>query len=346
MGDDSTLDRGSHRRHPGRGIGIIGAVVVLFALIVGIFFRDWIPGPWHSSGVLNTQLPADALADYLPEDSEAVLMVNLHPALESPAGRQLAPSLKQLLGQAERRARWIDLAGIKSLDDVDSLQVSFAPSSGGEPLWLVRGRLDPGRFQTGPDKLQARTFDHFRVWEHADRASKRMTLLAPAGDTLVVSDSPARVLMALSQARDPHPLTIKDAALRELLQKVDRRQSLWFAASFQKTGAVARIDHFLLEMILRPVLTHAESLHGGLDCGEELRADLHFSTATEDNAARLETDLRHICNVAQEVSEGGALLLRQKELVPLVRLLGTGQTSREGKSVRLRCRLTADQLKE
>ena len=204
----------------------------------------------------------------------------------------------------------------------------------------------PARFQTGPDKLQAKTFDHFRVWEYADRPAKRVTLLVPVGDALVVSDTPARVLAALYQASDPRPVTIGDATLRELLQKVDRRQSVWFAASFRKLGAVARIDNFLLEMILRPLFTHAESLYGGLDCGEDVRAELHFLAATEDSAAKLEADLQHICNVAQEVSEGAALLLRQKEMVPLVRLLGTGQTSREGKTVLLRCRLAGDQLKE
>ncbi len=346
MGDDSTIDRNPQRCRPWRPFVLAGAIGVGLALLVGIIFRDWIPGPWRSDGLLDTRFAADALVDYVPEDSEAVLVVNPHPALESPAGRMLAPSLQQLLRQGEHRFRWLDLLGIHSFDDLDYLQISFAPSSGGQPLWLAHGRLDPARFQIGPDKLQAKTFDHFRVWEYADRPAKRLTLLAPAGDTLLVSDTPERVLAALSQARNPRPVTIRDALLRGLLAKVDRRQSLWFAASFQKLGAVARIDHFLLEMMLRPLFTHAESLYGGLDCGEDVRAELHFHAATEESAAMLETDLQHICNVAQEISQGAALLLRQKELVPLVRLLGTGKTSRAGKSVSLRCRLPAAQINE
>jgi len=346
MGDELTSDRGPLRHRPRRTFVLAGAIALGLALLGGIFFRHQIPGPWGTEGMLNERLAPDALADYIPEDSEAVLVAHPRAALGSPMGQRLAPSLSQLLGQADRSFRWIALLGIKSFDDLDYLQVSFAPSHGGQPLWLARGRLDPARFQTGPDKLQAKTFDHFRVWEYADRPAKRVTLLAVLGDTLVVSDTPARVHAALAQAREPHPITIGDAKLRELLQTVDRRQSLWFAASFRKLGAVARIDHFLLEMILRPVLTHVESLYGGVDCGEDVRAELHFQTATPDNAVKLETDLQHICNVAQELSQGDALLLRQKELVPLVRLLGSGQTSREDKTVLLRCRLTVDQRNE
>jgi hypothetical protein len=93
-------------------------------------------------------------------------------------------------------------------------------------------------------------------------------------------------------------------------------------------------------MLLRPLFAHAESVYGGITCAEDLRAELHFGTATDEDAAQLEMDLQSIC----EAALGAALLGRQKELLPLLRLLAAGQIRREGKTILLRCRLTADQL--
>jgi hypothetical protein len=351
MGDNNINDRpippqAAPRRR--RTVLLTGVATVVLAVALGILFRDCIPGPWRSDDVSDNPFPPGALADYVPENSQAVLAVNLRSLLDSPVGRRhLMSPLKELVQDGGDSFQWIHLLGINPFDDLDSLTISFAPGSGRQPLWLARGRVDRWRFQTGPGKLQKKAADHFRLWEYADRQRKKMTTLAPVGDALVVSDTPARVLAALKQAANPRPTTIRDATLRELLRKVDRRQSIWLAASFRKFGPVERIDNRWLEMILRPLFRQTESVYGGLICAGDVRAELHFQSATEENAIKLEADLKNICNVAGEVAQGAALLLRgQEELVPLVRLLGTGETNREGKSVSLRCRLLAEQLRE
>src|SRR6185437_5551269 len=133
--------------------------------------------------------------------------------------------------------------GINPLEDVDSIQMSFAPGVGGQPLWLIRGRVDRSRMQMGPDKLHETSLDRFRVWEYADRQANRTTLLASVGDMLVVSESRGRLLAALKHASDPRPSTVRDATLREMLAKVDRRQSLWLAVSIKSLGSLAADDY-------------------------------------------------------------------------------------------------------
>ena len=346
MGDNSTDDptkpNGVLRRRWRIFLltGLTGAGV---ALLLGIVFREWIPGPWRSDNVLDNHFPAGALADYVPEDSDAVVAVNLRSALESPAGRRLlAPSLKELVGESEDRFRWIELLGLKPLDDLDYLQVSFAPGNGGQPLWLARGRLDRSRFRVGPDMLRKKIADRFHILEYADRQTSRKTTLAPMGDTLIASDTPARVMAALSRASDPSPAAMRDATLRELLKKVDRSQSIWVVAALKGLD-LGGIDSYFLRAALRPLFEHADSVYGGLTCGDDVRAELHLHTTTEENAAKLEKDLKSVCELAQTAPR---LMRLQKEILPLVRLLSVGQTSREGKSVSLRCRLTADQLGE
>ncbi|MHB1425501.1 MAG: hypothetical protein ACYC3I_20225 [Gemmataceae bacterium] len=340
--DPSSALEGVSRRLPRRGLVLVGAMAAGLALVLAFLFRDWLPRAWRGDDDLGKRIPPGALADYVPEDSEAVLAVNVRQLLESPLGRRpLLPPLRHLLDLVEQRLRWLDLARINPLEDLDTLRISFAPAADGQPLWLARGRFDRTRFQRGADKLQETTLDQFHVWEYSDRAAKRTTLLAPLGDMLVVSETRESVRAALRQAFDPQPIRVRDAVLRELLTKVDRRQSVWLAASIKSLGPISGIDNLLLKMLLRPVLAHAESVQGGIVRNEDVQAVLHFRTATEQDAAQLEMDLNSVRDLARE---GSWLLGRQKELLPLLHLLGTSQISRDGTMILWRCRLAADQL--
>lgn len=326
-----------HRR---RLFVLAAATCAGFALLLACLSGAWLIRNWQGDDWGN-RVPPDVLADYVPEDSVAVLAVNVRQLLATPSGRQyLKPWLQQLSEQAESELRWIDLAGIKPIGDIDTLFVSFPSGSGAEPLWLARGRFDRSRFRIGPDKLQEKLLDRYRIWEYSDRPMKRTTLLAVAGDTLVISETRNRIQAALKQVGDPQPIHVRDAALCKLLNQVDRRQTLWLAASMRRLGPISGIDNYLLKMVLRPLLARAESVYGGITCDEDLRAELHFGAATDEDAIHLETDLKSLC----EAAPGAVLLSRHKEILPLLQLLGAGQIHRDGKTIMLRCRLPAGQL--
>ena len=332
------------RRRTRRTLLAVGLAGVVVVALLGFFGRDWIPGPWRSDAGLENPFPPGTLADYIPEDSEAVVSVNVRSLRETLIGqRYLMPSLGSIVRRSDEAFFWIELLGADALEDVDSLMVSFAPGSDGQPLWLARGRFDRSRFQVGPDKLRGETIDRFHVWKYIDRETNRPTLLAPVGDAFVICATPARVRAALRQASDARPVPVRDAALRPQLAEVDRQPSVWFAASLKDLGPVARIDNFWLEKLLRPLFRYADTVRGHIICAEELRAELHFHSTSEENASKLEEDLKNICGVAA----GAPLLLgRHKALLPLFRLLASGETTRERANVCLRCRLTAEQLGE
>lgn len=339
MATDSIPHRGRRRLFVLAGETAACCSVLLAVLLIAWMIRAWRGGD-EDPGV---RFPPGVLADYVPEDSAAVLAVNTRQLKESPIGRQgLKPFLRQLAMQAEGRLPWLELTGINPLEDFDTLLISLAADGGGEPVLLARGRFDRSRFQIGADKLRAQLVDGFRVWEHSDRSAEPTTLLAAVGDTLVVSKARSRVQAALRHARDPQPIQVRDVTLRQFLMKTDRRQSVWLAASIKRLGPISGIDDYLLKMILRPLLAHAESVYGGVTCSEDLRAELHFSTNTDEDADQLETDLKSLC----EAAPGAALLGRQNELLPLLRLLAASQIRREGKILVLSCRLPVDQLEK
>lgn len=312
-----------------------GALIILLVFL----FRDRLP--WFGGDDAGNGFPTGFLADYIPEDSEAVVGVNVRSLRESPVARlHLVPLWQHLVRQAGRRLRWMELLGLNTLDDLDTIQISFAPKDGAQPLWLMSGRLDRTRFQIGPNKLSETTLDRFRVWEYTDETAKRTTLLAPVGDMLVIGETERRVRAALN----PQAVAVRDARLRQLLTKVDRQQAAWLAVSIESLGPLGDLKEFSM---IRPLLGHAESVRGGITCAEDVRADFAFGTATDGDAVRLETSLKSICDIA--AVPGAALLLglgRQKELMPLLRFLAAGNISREEQTIWLRSRLTEEQLEK
>jgi len=334
---------GRPRRRSWRLI-LLSSLFIAGLVVASFLYHDQLSSLWNAENDLGNRFPPGALADYIPEDSQAVLAVNVRQLVDSPAGRQqLTPVLQYLIHQAGGQLRWMDLLGINPLDDLDYLQISFAPAGGGDPLWLARGRFDRSRFQIGQDKLQEAKLDHFRIWEHIDRRAKRTTIVAPVGDVFVVSESGGGVQAALKQASNPHPLAVHNAMLRNLLPNVDRRQTVWVAASLKRLGSISEIEDYWLRLLLRPLVSHAERVYGGIVCADDVRADLLFRAATEAAAERLEMSLQNIRDLA---GEGASLLVRQKELLHLLQLLGSGEIHRDGTTILLRCQVAADQLEK
>ncbi len=343
MGDNDRNDPlvatdGRSRRRLGR-LFFLAGLVFAGLVLAGFLFRDRLSHLWHSQDDQGSRFPSGVLADYVPEDSQVVLAVNMRQLREAPAGHQLAPALQQLIRRAGGRLHWLDLLGIHPIEDIDNLLISFAPTSGGEPVWLIRGRFDRSRMQFGPDALQETTLDRVRVWETTDRREKRTTIVAPVGDMLVISEARVRVQAALKQASNPRSVSVRDATLRELLTKVDRRQTVWLAAALKRLGPVlTEIDDYWLKLLLRPVLARAESVYGEIQCAEDVRAELHLRSATEEEAIQLEKSLENLRALA---GEGASLLVRRKEWQPLLRLLSAGEIHRDGTMILLRCRWSA-----
>jgi hypothetical protein len=295
----------------------------------------------HPAQPADVIFAADALDGYLPADAGAVYTLNQRKALDAPAGRRLLVPLGRLLEKESTYQSWLGSLDADPIKDVDWAQFVISAPELNQPLVLLRGRFDAGRFRVGPGKLQSATEGRFRFYQKTDPRTRQTANLAQAGETLVVSDSKPRFLAALSHAADAGPVRLQDDRLRELLRQVDQRQCLWLAVSFDKLGPIPRVNNFALELVARPILVHAESVYGGVTCDDDVRAEFVFTARGDADAADLETAIKSSCQVAQ-----GAYLLPgvEREMLPLLRLVGTGATSRDGRTVVLRCRLPADGL--
>jgi hypothetical protein len=324
-----------------RKVGLFTALTGMTAgVLVVLLLRPWQP---HSAGpdLETIAYPPDALADYMPPDAAGVLNFDLRRLREAPLTQgPLGPLLRRLVARTRAELSWLGLAGIDAWNDIDRFRVVLPAGDAGRPLWLVHGRIDPDRFQVGPKQLTPRVEGDKRVYQFTDPAVGP-TLLAQAGDTLVVSAVPARLTAALADAAEPHAAVVQDPTVREPLEKVDHSRPVWLAVSLRALGDTGRMENRLLEALTGPVLRRSRTVEGGLAVGDDLRADMTFRAADEAAAAQLEKVLRDVVIIA----EGAPLLPgADPDLLPLLTLLSTATVSRDGRAVQLHSRLTAEQL--
>jgi hypothetical protein len=293
-----------------------------------------------------TPLPAvDPLADFIPPKAAAVITLNSRQMLDSPIFQKLHGSYWEAeIRKGEKGWGWVPLVGADPRKDLQQVQFILFPHLNSMPMILARGRFDPALFAVGPNRLEeapAGVEKSFRFFNHKDARTGKAAMFAPIGPNLVVSE-PNRmppVLALASGVTKVHPP--EDPLLQELLKEVNRGQSLWLAVSFDKLGQVSRLDYNALEAYLRPLFRHAQAVQGGVTYRtDEVRADFFFRARDDDNANRLEKYLRDTCEAAKTARHA----VKDKDMLPLLQLLGTGKVERKEKRMEIHCRLTAAQL--
>jgi hypothetical protein len=321
-------------------VALSGGIVALLFVAAQRF--GW---PWPTSRLTeegSQTYSSDALADYIPADAGAVLSFDVRQLREAPLVRgPLGEPLHQLVSRSEWELPWVKLAGIDPWDGVDRVRILMPAAEPSRSLWLIHGRIDPSRFQLGSDQFQPHREGSWQLYEFLDPFMGRIWLAA-AGDTLLVSVSKSRLTETLTLAASPHPVAVRDAALRELLNRIDRTQPVWFVASMAALGSVARLQNRAMDAVLGPVLRRSRTIEGGVRVTEDVQAMFSFHTDDEAAAQQLQQTLKNVVEVAQ----GAKWLLRSdQDLLPLFDLIGTGETSRTGATVKIHCRMSSEQLR-
>jgi hypothetical protein len=120
--------------------------------------------------------------------------------------------------------------------------------------------------------------------------------------------------------------------------------------SLPKLGRVPPLHSTAAETVLRPVFNRAQAAQGGFTFGDDLQAQFAIRARDEAIAGELEQSLKGKTDFARDlagtwkVANALGLFSGESDLLPVIRLVGAGEVTREGATVRLRCRLPADQL--
>lgn len=316
-------------RKAGLVVLIVGTIT---ALLVFLHFRGRSPGP-GSVELEPEPFAADALAGYLPADSAVVVSLDLRALREAPAVQALRRTVDYMLRDSGDAAAWLRWSGIDPLGDLDRLDIVLSARSPSRPLWLATGRFDTARFDLSPGRLREVRQRGRRIYELSTRR-KETDWVAPVGRTLAVGFGHDRLDDVLKYAQGARGEALRDPILKKLLAGVNRSQAVWLAASYAALGPVGRLDSRAMDLVMRPIFTNAESVSGGVEVGDSLRAAFTFTGNDEDAAQHLEGSLSSIVMLAQGA---GLLPGLDRELVPLFQLLGSGEVTRDGADVTLRC---------
>jgi hypothetical protein len=281
------------------------------------------------------------LAGFVHPKTAALFTLKVRQMLDSPMFQKLhGPQWEATLRQGERGWGWIPLVGTDPRKDLQRVQFMLFPHNNSAPLILARGHFDLAHFALGPGLLEEAPpgFDKsFRFFHLKDARTGKVAVFAPVGPNLVIAEG-YRLAAVVSQATGVTRARPEDPLMQELLKEVNRDQSMWLAASFDKLGPVPRLDNQVLETYLRPIFRNAQAVQGGVTYRtDEVLAEFTFRARDDDAADKLEKYLRDTC----EAAKGAHLVIKDKELLPLFQLLATGQGRREGKRLTVRCRLTA-----
>jgi hypothetical protein len=278
--------------------------------------------------------PPGALDDYLPHDAAAVVAINLKELrdkglFDKPLGKELHEALT-----TDDVGLPFHLLGVDPAADVDAVRLAFSARDHGRPLVLLRGRFDRDRFRTEPGQLEEFRDGGFRLYRFKNAG--RETTLAQAGDTLVAGLARSRVIAALRHASGKEAATLTDDRFKAILDKVDRKRAVWFAANLARLG---RPPQLLFEAQLRPIFEVTQTLSGGVTWTENLRAVIDFTTRGDGEAVKLES---HVLDVVRFARLAELLPVREEFAKVFLRLLANAEVRREGKEVTLRARIGLD----
>ncbi len=283
---------------------------------------------------------------YLPEDTEAVLMVNAKQLLDSPlVKKHFLEQMRELIKTNAECENILKSLGFDPFKDLTSITGAISMmGSDAKGLLITHGQFDKAKFEAKADEVAKDKSDVLKISKEGDRkiyevkhdaAEKPHFVGVVDATTIVASPDKQYVLDAFAQGDGKKKATVKKP-IQDLIEKVDPKQSVWFIATanaFLK-GDLSGDDK------AKKNLEKMDSITAGLTVDKGVKFGLAISTKSAANAKEL----------ADEIKEGlsqvkGLLALmadQDKKLAPLVDTVGSLQVNTEGSNITLKSEVSEE----
>jgi hypothetical protein len=316
-------------------------------------FRRRLPLSFVLAGVLAAGAnPARAaeVDKYLPADSEVIFVINVQQILDSPLIKKhaLGPIREMLKGNAEAQ-RVFTALGFDPLRDVTSLTAVMPGISPNEKgLLILHGRFDTAKFHAQAEETAKNKADILKI--HKEGTEKVFEVKPPGqdsplfvglvdGTTVVASPGRDYVLRAFATRAGKKDGTVKKE-VQALIQKTDAKQSFWLAVP----GSTLGKSEFASDERAKKTLAKVEAFTLGATLADDIQAHVTITAKNAEGAKDLAQELKE----GLEQAKGLVTILAgsQKELAPVVDLLGAIKMSTEGNMVVLRAGMSAEALEK
>jgi hypothetical protein len=283
----------------------------------------------------------------IPADSVLLVTINVKQLLDAPLLRKHAvPAAKDALKGADTVNQILTDLGFDPFNDLD--RITFASPGGTEKdrgLIIVHGKFDVAKFKAHAEKTAGDTPDVLKIgkggggtiYEFALPKESTPLFVALLNKTTIVA-SPGKdyVVDAMKKSSGKEKDEIKDKNFQAVLERLDMKQSIAFAAvpsAFK--GDLGPAAEYLKDI---------DAAGGGLSLTDDLKLEAVVTARTADDAEKLK-DM-----VNQGINAGIGLLgivgSKQKELDQVIDILKTVKATSKDKTVTLKVRIDGDVLEK
>jgi hypothetical protein len=305
----------------------------------------WLAG---LAGALLTLPAARAAAPdkLLPADSEIVVTIHVRQILDSPLIKKRGlDAAREALKSVEEAKEVLEELGFDPFTDLD--RITVASPGGAEKdrgLVIVRGRFDLDKFKARAEKAARDDPDVLKIGKGG---GKVVYEVSPPGQdtplfvalldktTLVASPGKDYVVQAIKKDAGKEKDEIKDSDFRALLERMDEKQSVAFAAvgaAFKGGDLVPAAE----------VFDKVDAVGGGLTLGDELKLEVVLSAKSADDAKQIKESVNTAINSG--IALLGLATGDHKELEKVLDILKTVKATAKDKTVTLKVRVSAEVL--
>lgn len=283
-------------------------------------------------------LPAQAadVDKYLPNDSEAVITLNVKQLLEAPLIKNNLEQLKGLAQGIGGAQSMLEELGFDPFKDVDSLTVAMGKNPNQVTL-LVSGKFDPAKIaaqaektaKDKPDTLKITKSGTHTVYEaKAPERNETVYTAIVDGGLLAVSPNKTAVLDVLD----------KKAGLKRTELKKDLQAALTAGNRQQSISVVSLAGP--LAASGQPFVEKIKTLSGGITVTDEVKAEVVLNAKDAKDAKDIQTELNDNLDMVKALVDNAAQV--NQGLKPLVDAVGTLQLSAQGNNVTLKGLISKD----
>jgi len=311
------------------------------------------------AGALLALAPSARAAEadkYLPEQAAFASFTNVRQIVDSPLVKKHAlEKLRDKLKENDEITKVLESLGFDPFKDLNTFVgagSSFDPD--GKAFLIAHGNFDAKKFE---DKAEEEAKNHGDILKVHKQGDHKVYEVKPpdSGDdkpifvavvdkgTIVASNDKDYVVDCFAVAAGSKTFTVKKE-LKELLDKVDAKQSWWFVmpGTVLNKGPVAQLAQ--QDDKAKKILEKIESVALGITIEKDFKLTLGVGSKNAENAKELAEDLK------DKFNDGKQFLIffasQNKQLEPLVDAVNATKIGAEGNSVALKFELSEEVIEK
>jgi hypothetical protein len=302
--------------------------------------------------VVALAVPARAadVNKFLPDDAEIVMVLNVQQIIQSPLVQKHAIAhVKQALQADEKVKQVLATVGFDPLKDLTRITAAAsAVSPDAKGAIIAEGKFDLAKIEAKVEELTKEKKDMLKIIKEGDH--KLLEIKNPQEEkpafaalidnsTIVFGSDKAFVVDSFDRAAGKKKPALKKEIVA-LIEKANQSQSMWLVAP----GAVFAKSPLAEDEKSKKILEKVENLSVGFTLGEDFSMVTAIATKTADAAKEISEELKN----GLETVKGLLALVagQQKELAPLVDVVGSIKVATENATVTLKSEVSKETIEK